>query len=532
MEKIRVAIVDDEPRIRRGIERLIKTGIENWEIAGVYSDGQEAYTAIHQLEQPIDVLFTDVQMPLMDGLMLVRELKKENNDFFSIIISGFDDFKYVQTALREGATDYILKPIDRDKFKQLLLNIQEQVIQTRAEREKYEKAEEMLVRLTVERQLQLLNDATSKDSVDLSFLEWFRQFPEGTYYLLYLGVDQILAKKQAVSSEDWKLWDKKIEDLIKETQKSSQYWLWKNSQYAYWVLIKDPDKENIEPECLRLKSAVKRSTPFTISIALSDPFKDLSLLTNVKDELRSALQFRMVQGGNKLFKTESLKHISYNKITEVPPAIYKWAEETVEAMEHGEDKAEQAFNQFFVSLKEASSPFLIQESVRYLCIRIINCWIKEDGLNELPELIQEAFKITEEPSSFEKLKLDTEIWMQKIRDKREAAHNEQGEPVKRAKVWIQEHLEQSITIKQIAAHVHLNATYFCEYFKNQTGETVLDYVTNERLKKAKELLIHTDLKVYDIAAKVGYQDTKYFSRLFKQWTGKRPSEFREMHEYS
>lgn len=60
---------------------------------------------------------------------------------------------------------------------------------------------------------------------------------------------------------------------------------------------------------------------------------------------------------------------------------------------------------------------------------------------------------------------------------------------------------------------------------------MLDYVTNERLKVAKELLSHTDLKIYDIASKVGYQDTKYFSRLFKQWTGQLPSQYRDTHEF-
>lgn len=532
MEKIRAVIVDDEPRIRRGIERLIKSSYENWEIAGVYSDGQEAYTAIQQLENPIDVLLTDVQMPLMDGLTLIRELKKEKHEFFSVIISGFDDFTYVQTALRRGASDYILKPIDRDKFKQQLLAIQEQVVKSRAERKKQEEVEEIVEKLTFERQLQLLGEVTSKESMDLSLLEWVRQFPQGPYCLLYLGVDQILSKKQSVSSEEWKSWDKKIKETIKEVQGGKKHWLWKNSQYAYWVLVKESDSEKTESECLALKTAVQRSTPFTVSIALGDPFDDLSLLPNIKEELRSALQFRMIQGGNKLFKTESLKHISYNKITEVPPAIYKWAEETVEGMEHGENKAEQAFNQFFTSLKKASSPFLIQESVRYLCIRIINRWIKEDGINELPGLLQEAFSITEELFSFEKLQHDTEMWLKKMRTKKEAVHNEQGDPVKRAKGWIKTHLGESITIKQIAAHVHLNPTYFCEYFKNQTGETVLDYVTNERLKTAKELLMQTDLKIYDIAEKVGYQDTKYFSRLFKQRTGKLPSQFREAHEYS
>jgi two-component system response regulator YesN len=73
----------------------------------------------------------------------------------------------------------------------------------------------------------------------------------------------------------------------------------------------------------------------------------------------------------------------------------------------------------------------------------------------------------------------------------------------------------------------MNPTYFCEFFKNQTGETVLDYVTRIRIEKARELLLKTDLKIYDISIKVGYTDTKYFSKLFKKHYGEVPSKFKE-----
>lgn len=66
----------------------------------------------------------------------------------------------------------------------------------------------------------------------------------------------------------------------------------------------------------------------------------------------------------------------------------------------------------------------------------------------------------------------------------------------------------------------MNPTYFCEYFKNQTGETVLDFVTKARIEKAKELLLSTDFKIYDISQQVGYNDTKYFSKLFRKYFGK------------
>lgn len=532
IQRVRTVIVDDEPRIRRGIERLVQSCGEEWHVVGVYSDGQEAYDAIINQVEEVDVLITDVQMPVMDGLTLIQHLKKTKPRLFPFIISGYDDFLYVQTALREGAVDYILKPIDREKFKLQLKTVQEKVIEARKEREKIGEIEERALILTHEKQLQLLMEITWKDAMDLSLLEWTRQFPEGTYSLIHIGIDHTSAKTQSFSPEVWGGWNDVIKKLITDLlDVHSTHWMWKDSLHASWLLIKDTTPTALEQLCITLKTTVQRQTPFTVSIALGNEFNDLTLLVNIKDELRSTLQYRMIQGGNKIFRTEMLKHVSYNKVIEVPPSIYKWAEETVEAMEHGEEAAIRSLRQFFNELKDVTSPFVIQESVRYLSIRIINKWIKSDGFKELPLLLEEAFSIAEDSSHFNHLKKETERWVMNMLKKQAAFQNDQTDPIRQAKEWILKHIGDNITIKKIANHVHLNSTYFCEYFKNQTGETVLDYVTNERLKVAKELLSHTDLKIYDIASKVGYQDTKYFSRLFKQWTGQLPSQYRDTHEF-
>ncbi|GAA3321353.1 hypothetical protein GCM10020331_036810 [Ectobacillus funiculus] len=92
MDIIKTIIVDDEARIRRGIERLVRSCGEEWEIVGMFADGKEAYEAMMQENQSFDLLITDVRMPEMDGLTLVKELKKRRIPFSSLIVSGFDDF--------------------------------------------------------------------------------------------------------------------------------------------------------------------------------------------------------------------------------------------------------------------------------------------------------------------------------------------------------------------------------------------------------------------------------------------------------
>lgn len=129
---IRVIVVDDEPKLRRGIERLIQAEGPEWEIVGSFGSGRQCIDMIKEMNISFDVIFTDVRMPLIDGLQLLKALKQNpTNDFSAVIISGYNDFSYVQTAMREGAVDYLVKPIDRSELKRRLSKIKEEVTKTK-----------------------------------------------------------------------------------------------------------------------------------------------------------------------------------------------------------------------------------------------------------------------------------------------------------------------------------------------------------------------------------------------------------------
>jgi two-component system response regulator YesN len=130
--------------------------------------------------------------------------------------------------------------------------------------------------------------------------------------------------------------------------------------------------------------------------------------------------------------------------------------------------------------------------------------------------------------NFTELQAEIETWVMTVFKKLVVVNEEKVvDQVEVAKKWIVENLKESITIEKIANQVFMNPTYFCEYFKSQTGETVLDFVTSTRLNKARELLLTTNFKIYEISEQVGYADTKYFSKLFKKYYGELPSKYKE-----
>lgn len=104
-------------------------------------------------------------------------------------------------------------------------------------------------------------------------------------------------------------------------------------------------------------------------------------------------------------------------------------------------------------------------------------------------------------------------------------------PVQRAISFIHEHLGQSLSLQQVAKHVHMNPNYFSEMFKKETGQNYIEFVTQAKLRKAMHLLRETPAKISEIANEIGYEDIKYFNRLFKKWTGQTPSEYRANPEF-
>ncbi|MDF2949793.1 MAG: response regulator [Sedimentibacter sp.] len=111
---LKVAIVDDEELVRRGLEIIISEAGRNYKVEGCYADGAEAFKKL--LNADVDVLITDIRMPEIDGLELVKALHDMNINIPSIILTGYNDFEYARTALRYGVEDFLLKPVDHNEM--------------------------------------------------------------------------------------------------------------------------------------------------------------------------------------------------------------------------------------------------------------------------------------------------------------------------------------------------------------------------------------------------------------------------------
>lgn len=548
---IKVLIVDDEPRICRGVERLVASCGEEWEVVAALGDGREALDLLETQDGEIDLLITDIRMPEMDGLTLIREAGKTRS-FLAIVLTGYNDFEYVRTALRDGAADYLLKPIDREQFTVRLAAIRQKIAERRQQNHRWSamrKQEEMLKRA---RQTQVLSNITAAGS-DLARLGyWVDAFPQGEYVLLYASMDAAPVKARSFTDQDWQAYYYALENIIGEVvalateKRGMNGWWWRGTHADFWALLgqpdaqydgRDPDEAALEV-AERIRAAVSTYMPFTVSVSFGEPIGDLYLLPDAKQQAFSAMQYRLLEGGNKVFRSGRM-HQSRSGGEEARPdgSLSPLMRRLKQAVEQADLAAAEALcGQLFEQIGGYSSPTRIREAAQRLLLVIHSALFETSGeMAGEPGVVEEALEEIREAVNLQELKLRT------LRTIRRAVRTLEEErvrsaaakqPAEAAKAWIRQHLGSLITVKKIADHVHMNPTYFCRYFKLQTGETVLDYVTGARLEQAKRLLQDPAMKLQDVSRAVGYRDVRYFSRLFRQHYGQLPSQYRDSGAHS
>ncbi|MFC5404884.1 response regulator transcription factor [Cohnella soli] len=539
MQKIKTLIVDDEARIRRGIERLVLSCGEEWEVVATASDGLEALALFEEADGDVDLLITDVKMPEMDGLTLIKEAKKRYS-FYPLLISGYDDFAYLQTALREGALDYLLKPVDREQFRQRMAEIAQTIDSGRYQRHKKGEMERGEKKLVQTKQTQTLSYIASMD-IDTSALGyWVDEFPKGSYTLLDARIDTMPVKSRSYKPNDWKAYYYALENILGEligdyAASGRQGWSWRGGESDFWALLYRPaedteGEEDWEAEAgrmaERIRSAIGRFTPFTVSVSYGEPIEDLYLLPEAKRRAIGLMNYRFLYGGNRTFgptfAPEAGPGIAGKELSAVGQKLKR-------AVEQGNaELADEQVKSLFELLEKSDSPAFLQSAVQNALVLVHSAGLESaPGISDAAPIEEELARVGKAANLNElkmRVKQATDAVVGHIVRSRESGNIK---PVELAKTWIKEHLEQEVTIKKIADRVFMNPTYFSEVFKLQTGETVLDYLTRQRMERAKELLADPKPKLQEVSVKVGYQDVKYFGRLFKQWTGLTPSKYRE-----
>ncbi|UNK18870.1 response regulator [Paenibacillus sp. N3/727] len=516
---MKVLIVDDEVIIRTGLSTVI-----NWEGSGfsVLEPAASAEEALQRIpcEQP-DIIFTDIRMTGMSGIELAREVMNERPDTEMIIISGFDEFIYAQQAMREGVSEYLLKTSRPDEIIQAAIRAKARIEQRRQEDELGRTQERAVNRSFLRR---LLASATLPDEKTVT--EMWNRYPDLriTQGKHHLQVWIITFRHNDTAEEEGRapevLYHALGERLTELLPNGCEWLQWDDS--ILLLIRTELEREGISKLEYMIRKAGEELNS-DIFAACGQPVGDVR-------QLRRALD------------------------TAVEAASYEWLL-CHKGYVHYEDISERKGVRVFCTMEEekelaawlrAEDPGVLKSGITELLARL-RCdhqATPSSVRGYLQTLIVAGHRWLErtalsigrsyEPPNGDKLDM-TELAQRPekvLMHHFETLIKQHAElvsginPVQRAVAYIHEHLGQGLSLQQVAKHVHMNSNYFSELFKRETGQNYIEFVTQAKMQKAMALLRETPAKISEVANEVGYEDMKYFNRLFKKFTGMTPSEYR------
>lgn len=538
---MKVLIADDEIKVCRLIQHLVDWDALEMDIIGFANDGKTAYESI--CEKKPDIVITDIRMPVYDGLELIRRAKEVNPEINFIVISGYSQFEYAQQAIKYGVKDYLLKPLKKRELENSLIEIKEShesLIKSARIRNELESIIEASREHIHENFLMkvLQNVVTNPLNVDMSLEQLNEQygckFHEG--FFTAVRVRPFFSKnldKSARDGEEFVM--NKIHQMVKEkleiyceTYMSTVY----QDEIVCILNTSDKDMELIKKKLKHLivnVSNLKTVFPdIRIRIGQGNTYNSYVGIVDSFQEAELSLMNRMSESED--------AYICYSddcKSGKIKEEIFDSGLRN-EILVYQERMDLEGTLRLVDKIEEKLRPFKYDGKLVY------------EVFCELVETLRFGMKYSRESRSLflieDYKKQYRMIWdydelFQWIRSDISKVHqdyikniqDEESKPIRDAKKYIHDNFNKHISLESVSEYIGFNAAYFSTLFKKETGKNFLEYVTEFRIQNAKNYLIQTNYDIAEVASAVGYNDLKYFSKLFKKTTGLSPSEFRKLY---
>ncbi len=515
-------LVDDEKIVLRGIRKVCEKENFDFEIIGAFSNPAEALDALPGLRPHL--IITDIKMPQMDGLELSVRAKEILPDVEIVILSGYSDFTYAQTAVKIGVSDYLLKPIKKTDFAQTLSRIREK-IQNRAGQSAYYRAlQEYAQSSQTEVKNHFFLQLAEKGGTDPAYIHTFCEkmdlHPEEEESILIKFVITEFQMEEDFSSAIGKLTEE-MKELLEPYGQAESFL----TDEEVFVLVYGPGCASHRDDIVSIAESVlqsKRLRHLFLVAGVSQPFTGLRHMYAARNECDS--QILIAQAGNteEPFEKQNLDiSIPYGDMEALTRAIVR---NNREQMQECIDRiynmpAHTLYRDYSYSLT-----FIIMLRLSHMIIRYGqgNQNISGEILNirnlkhEYPRLAQQKALVERTAEKAAELTNGSDTYTS-VRIVQEAVD------------YIQAHYNENISLADVSDHINISKSYLCDLFKKELNVTIINYITNLRMEKAKELLVSTDMKMYEISLQVGYNDYAYFSQIFKKLTGSTLSDYRRNH---
>lgn len=479
-------IVEDEKLIRQGIKSMVQRSGVPIDVIMECGNGEMALEILKS--QDIDVMFTDIRMPKMDGIQLVKEVSKLEKKPLIVAVSGYDDFTYAVEMLRNGVREYLLKPVEREKIAEVLKRLNEEI-------------EARNNRAITEHQIgmQQIKHILRQRTVSMEEMTLLKQ----RYKQHFLGTGFAICVTSPHSDIENRESVMVLEDicdgLICVIEEGNVEFFVKNELTGYMAGISSVCHGIDELQKAYREAVAARELAFCVGRTIYYP-QDMEM--NIPEGLRKQAE-RMIEDQAKM---QRLQLIGTDKTEELTS---NWEHLFVEV-----EKARIEPQEFFATMEEFLEEVpkiyrnvLADEDQNFLC----KCghFLEFNDLSEYQDYLMNWL-----------LALHS-----RINEQTDSGKNLQK--IKLAVDYINQNYSKDLNMAVVSNYISMNYSLFSYSFKQYTGSNFVNYLKEIRIREAKRLLEDTDMKIIEISRNVGYDNEKNFMKVFKTACGVSPTEYRK-----
>lgn len=534
---INVLVVDDEAVIREGIIKSIEWDQYDVNIAGEASNGKEALEVASEIRP--DIIFVDIQMPVMDGLEFSKRVKELLPSVKLVILTGHGEFDYAKKAIDLKVSEFVLKPAGAEELIRIVLKLRNEIIYEKKKEEagkSYELLKENLPVIQGKLVNRLINasyGSSEGEEFKKAAVKLNMDLSGPCYQIFILSIDDYFFNVGSKSPKNRELILESVYNILKEAMAAyTNGFIYQNEMGLFVGLINTGYYTcNISAMCRYVQQLVAKHLRLSVSIGIGNAKSDVFKVCESYNEAFHALRHRFYKGKNMVIHINDVK--MNNGITG-QISMQSCCEEEKELLlclrlvdRDGASCLLDKLSQRFIAL---NADYNI---IKNIYLNLVMASFKE--LQEMGIDIEERFEVQFDPfREIERYETAEDIkkWMTKvIGDLIRIVENEKNENykgiIKIALEYMTKHYNEPISLSAIAGHVHVTPNYFSRVFRKEMGISFIEWLNKYRIEKAKEFLSDISMKTYEVAEKVGFNDYKHFSYNFKKYMNCSLTEFRE-----
>ncbi|MGO4733433.1 response regulator [Paenibacillus sp. 2KB_22] len=501
----KVFIVDDEPFIIEGLYDIVDWSSFGMEIVSHAGNGQAALQALSS--QPVDILITDISMPLMNGLDLIREARRLQPEMKVIILSGFNEFEYLKEGMQLGIENYLLKPINVEELESTLSNTASKLDHTVAPQADDAYGIQILkdnilhrwltgqiAATEFEERARFMNLSLEASDVAVAIL---RDKDKGQTFGMFERVEEMLKDKSHLNV---------FHDIDGDL-----------------VIVANVDGNEDEEQKLMdglqaLSDAISVTHP-AVRIGAGRLMKGIYHAPASYEEAKKALQYVMIYPDLKV-----IDHAILDRCGNSAASFFiDWRDYAKLILSRNTEQLADRIRMDFEQHRNGLTPGELQNTALEVVIRF-KMELESIKHSDESAIYQQGLQLVLDSGTFDELvRALQQVAAQTIQSLLQDLKNP---IVNQVLQHIDKHYAEELSLKLLGAHYHLHPVYLGQLFHKETGETFAEYINKYRIERAKEQLRNTNLKVHEIARNVGYWETGYFYKQFRKYVGISPTDFK------